>query len=533
MDQGRLPGFLRLVESGSSGVLDPNGLAGPMLWPTVATGVMPAVHGILGALELRADVGGVQPVGARSWHAPPVWQVAAEAGMAAAAIGIPGTSPATAWPGCCVVDDRYAAAPTSEWEDWPPAPGCIAPVRLREALRPLRVHPGELDAAARGGLPAGPLAAAVSIHAAAAHVAEHEDWRLLTVYYGLLAADGSDAAYEFQDAMLQRLMHLAGPGADTVVVSASGVLIAAGPGFARDAVLHGAGPADVAATVLARLGLRRPGAAGRVLDGTRHGPLRDCAATPRPAPAPVPAGSGGPPPGQEAARLVAEVEHHALVQRGLAALAGGDHAAAALPLRAALAVRPDDLSALLLLGQCAVFLGDHADGARIGRRLAAARPDLPWGAMLAGASLALAGDDPGAAPLLAEAAALAGADPQAHVRLGALHLHLGRPADAEGHYRRALALDAALPEARAGLGLVLVAVGDAAGAEVQLRLALGLRYHAPALHLQLGTLQAAQGRLVEAAASLRAALAQHPGLPGAAAGLRRVEDAVARRAGAG
>ena len=98
--------------------------------------------------------------------------------------------------------------------------------------------------------------------------------------YGLLAQDGSDAAWGFQDAMLGRLLTLAGPQADVILVSPQGVLIAAGPGFAADAIVHGAGLTDIAATVLARFGLQQDGAAGCVLEAARVGPLRRIAVPP-------------------------------------------------------------------------------------------------------------------------------------------------------------------------------------------------------------------------------------------------------------
>ena len=515
-----------MVETGTSGVLHGPALPAAMFWGSIVTGRPPSSHGIVGELEVRPDRGGVQPVSARSWRATPVWRILATEGVATAVIGWPATAPAATWQGC-VVDDRFARPAGSLTEDWPLPPDCIAPKRLRAVLRGLRVHPEELDDSATGSLPPALLAAAASVHAAATHIAEHEPWRFLTVYYGLLAQVGGDLAWRFQDAMLGRLLALAGPDTDAIVVSPGGVLVAAGPGFAADVIVHGAGVADIVPTVLARFGLSQAGGAGRTLEGTKCGDLRRVVAPPMPTPSP----GDAPPASPAAAPLIADVEYRALLHLGSAALAAGDHAAAAGSFEAVLALRPDDFDARFQLGQCRFFLGDWPGCLELGRALAEAVPASPWGPMMVGAALALGGDALAAAPHLRAASRLAGRNPAAHVRLGAVAMHLGRFRDAEAHYAQALAIDPRSADARAGFGLARLALGDASGAEASLRASLGLQHHAPALHHQLGLLFAAQRRWPEAAAALRVALAQHPDLADAATLLRRVETELAATAG--
>ena len=280
IDAGALPTIARLVEGGISGNLAAPDLPAPMLWTSIATGVPPGRHGVNARMEARPDGGGVRPIGASSWRAPPVWHVLNEAGIPAAVVNWPATAPADTWTEI-VVDDRFPMAGGAERDDWPLPPRCISPARLRAALRVLRVHPKELDNDARAGLPAAALAEAAGAHAAATWIAEHEPWRFLAVRYGLLAADasgtgngtGNGTGYRFVDAMVARLLTLAGPETDAILV-APGVLIAHGPGFAADRLVHGMSLTDVAPTVLARFGVRVSGAEGHILGRDAGAPAR-------------------------------------------------------------------------------------------------------------------------------------------------------------------------------------------------------------------------------------------------------------------
>jgi Flp pilus assembly protein TadD len=462
-------------------------------------------HGIAAAYETRPDGGGVQPTGARSWRTAPLWETLQAHGIRSAVVGWPGTACATDW-SATVVDERYAQAVATLDADWPLAPHCVHPAALRAPLRDLRIHPEELDDAALCAAPAVPLAHAVSCHAAATWLIESEPWQFLAVHYGPLLAGGQAGAALLFDAMLARLLELAGAGTDLVVVGSEGMLAAAGPGFASDVLVHGARPADVAATVLARFGLRRDDAPGRILEGTAHDALRGVAAPPVKAYAVVPAGADA-----DVHATVAQAERARLLELAGNALADGDFAAASALLEPALRERPDDPELAFLLGQCSFFLGDGQRALALGRTLVAAWPDRPWGPMMVGAALMQGGDAAAAGPYLDTAARLAGDDPQAALRLGAIALHLGRARDAERHYAVALRDASCAAAAHAGLGLARLAQGDTAGGEACLRASLGLQYHAPALHHQLGVLYASQGRREMAADALRTALAQRPG----------------------
>ena len=525
IDAGCLPALARLVETGTSAAIEDHEGGTPLL-ATLLSGVPPAAHGILDEFEVRPDGGGIQPPGAASWRFSPLWHTLAQAGIPAAAVSCPGTAPAIAWPGCTVIDERFASAPPhapSAAPDWPLAPGCIQPAALRGALRPLRVHPAELDEDACAGLPTRPLAYAASVQAAALAVAADPGWRFLAVSYPALGA--SPAAAAFHDAMLHALFRTA-RASDVIVVSSRGVLVAAGAGFAADTIAHGIAAADVAATVLARFGLHAPGSPGQVLPGTAHGPLRAVATTMPP----IPAMPRSPPPGAEADRLIAGVEARSLRQLARAAAASGDHASAVRHLRLGLQHQPGDLELSIFLGQSAFALDDAATCRALGEHLLLSHPG-PWGPLLLGAALVLEHDPAAGAPL-AVAAARSAACPAALLRLGALALRRGCTADARTHYERALHLAAGSPSdhaaALAGLSLASLHDGAAPAAERTLQALLGLRHHAPAVHLQLGLIYAAQARWTEASQALRRALSQSPTFSEARAALRNVEDALAR-----
>ena len=511
-----------MVESGLSGPMDRPAGHKASLWATTVTGAAPAQHGIHTVFDIRPDGGGVQPFGAGSWNVPPLWQALARAGIATATIHAPGSSHATEWPGM-VVDERFAASPHDGDREWPMPPRCVQPARLRDALRPLRVHPAELDDAAVAGLPAPALAEAVTVQAAALHVLAHEPCEMLLVAHPLASRVPGDDALVFLDTLLGHLIAAAGTDADVLVVSPGALVVASGPGFPADELRHGIAPGDVAATVLARFGLLAPG--GRPLEGTRHGTLRGTDPPPparnRPT-APIPAGA---PDAERAVRAVTLAQAKGLA---LALLAAGDHAGAATAMEPALRQAPDDAELLLLLGQCRFFMGDGSGCLELGRALDRAAPAKPWGVMMQGAALALRGDRAGAAPLLDLAAARSAGDKPALTRLGAIALHLGETSLAKQHYEAALALPPADADSAMGLGLAHLAEGAFAEGEAMLRRSLALRFHAPALHHQLGLLYARQRRWREADGAVATALAQHPGLPGAEALRRRIRAAIHR-----
>lgn len=498
-----------MVEHGISGHLSIGLQSRMSFWTSVATGLPLLRHGVCPERETRPDEAGMQPTSARSWRVAPVWDVLAAQGVDTIAVGWPGSSCATHWR-TNGVDDRYAEATDSLALDWPLAPSCIQPVAWRALLRDLRVHPDDLDETATRAAPPSVLAHAASMHAAATCLMEDAAWRFLAIHYGpLLAAGGVGAAMLF-DAMLGRLQILAGSSCDIVVAGSGGLLAAAGPGFERDLLIHGARSADVGMTALARFGLRHAENWGSVLNGTMHGHLvvvDDDTARPLHATA-------------GAADLPVPYETQLEIARQ--ALADGDFGDAASQLASLLRKHPEDPELLCLSGQCQFFLGDPKETLSIGQRIVAAWPDRPWGYIVTAAGLVLSGDWTAARSPLETAVQLAEGCPRAYLLLGAIALRMGAAAEAAHYYLQALDDLSIAADAQAGLGLACMAQGDLTAAENRFRASLGLRYHAPAVHYQLGVLHASQGRTDKAIAALSTSWSQRPDVPEVAELMHRI-----------
>ena len=334
LDAGRLPHLARLVDHGSIAtwaVSQP--LLAPLLWTTVATGQPAPRHGVLHArCPDPAEPTGQrdQPAGVIGRLTPTVWELATRAGLRAHIVGWPATFPAESTTGAFVSDgfplfseDTSDAPPPSDQVTTGPA--CA--LDLAAALAELRVRPGEislhdlrtlvpdLDPAAVGHDPrvaqlAMSLAAATNRHAAATWVLESEpDWQLALLHYPFLDDLGRvfmayhpprrrhvspadfaayrhvmTGAYELFDAMLGRLLDLAGKDTVLLLVSARGLLtgstrpapgpdeqaeavdfhrpvglaVLSGPGVREDERLDGTALPDIFPTVLTLLGLPVP-----------------------------------------------------------------------------------------------------------------------------------------------------------------------------------------------------------------------------------------------------------------------------------
>ena len=265
LDRGELPNLRRIVESGCSGTL----VARPPLvrsiaWTTLATGRCAPRHGVCGNLAVRPDGAGVQPAGHAAWRVPAVWELLSAAGYVCATIGWPATAPASAWSSGVIVDDAYAEPLGPGFDAWPLLPDCVSPEEWRDALRPLRVHPGDITSPDISALvPRGQLvdqdtdsrlthialalARTSTLHAAATHVAAEYEWDFLAVAYPLLAdvqrqflsfrpprlsgvddddveiyAPVVDIAHRIQDAMLGALLKVVDAQTTVFIVSPYG-----------------------------------------------------------------------------------------------------------------------------------------------------------------------------------------------------------------------------------------------------------------------------------------------------------------------
>src|SRR5690348_17013463 len=76
IDQGLMPALESLINNGVMGnnaTLSP--ILSPMLWNSIATGMRPDKHGILGFMEPDPDSDGVRPVSSTSRKVKAVWNI--------------------------------------------------------------------------------------------------------------------------------------------------------------------------------------------------------------------------------------------------------------------------------------------------------------------------------------------------------------------------------------------------------------------------------------------------------------------------
>jgi predicted AlkP superfamily phosphohydrolase/phosphomutase/tetratricopeptide (TPR) repeat protein len=264
LDQGLMPTLEDLVNHGVIGNLATlHPVLSPMLWNSIATGMRPDKHGILGFMEPDPQTGGVRPVTSTSRKVKAIWNILTQRGYKTHVLGWFAGHPAEPINGIAVSDlYPYAVAPLEK--EWPLPPGAVHPESLRETFARLRMHPEEVTEAAI--LPVIPRAAEVdqekdkrlesyakvlaencSIHNAATWILQNQPWDFMAVYYNAIDhlchgfmhfyppcmegipedqfeiyKDVVNGAYRFHDMMLQTLVELAGPETTVILVSDHG-----------------------------------------------------------------------------------------------------------------------------------------------------------------------------------------------------------------------------------------------------------------------------------------------------------------------
>ncbi len=264
LDQGLMPTLEDLVNHGVIGNLATlHPVLSPMLWNSIATGVRPDKHGILGFIEPDPQTGRVRPVTSTSRKVKAIWNILTQRGYKTHVLGWFAGHPAEPINGIAV-SDLYPYATASLEKEWPLAPGAVHPESLRETFAQLRMHPEEVTEAAI--LPIIPRAAEIdqekdkrlegfakilsencSIHNAATWILQNQPWDFMAVYYngidhfchgymhfhpprmeGIpedqfeIYKDVVNGAYRFHDMMLQTLVELAGPDTTIILVSDHG-----------------------------------------------------------------------------------------------------------------------------------------------------------------------------------------------------------------------------------------------------------------------------------------------------------------------
>jgi predicted AlkP superfamily phosphohydrolase/phosphomutase/tetratricopeptide (TPR) repeat protein len=264
LDQGLMPTLEDLVDHGVIGnIATLHPVLSPMLWNSIATGMRPDKHGILGFIEPDPKTAAVRPVSSTSRKVKAVWNILTQRGYKTHVLGWFAGHPAEPINGISVSDlYPYAVAPLDK--EWPLPPGAVHPEALRETFARLRMHPGEVTEAAI--LPMIPRASEIdqgkdkrlesfakvlsencSIHNAATWILQNQPWDFMAVYYngidhfchgfmhfhpprmeGIpedqfeIYKDVVNGAYRFHDMMLQTLVELAGPETTVILVSDHG-----------------------------------------------------------------------------------------------------------------------------------------------------------------------------------------------------------------------------------------------------------------------------------------------------------------------
>lgn len=202
MDAGEMPALQSLVENGVIGniaTLDPP--LSPMLWTSIATGVRPHKHGILGFLEPDASGKNLRQTHITSRKVKAIWNILNQENKKSNVIGWWPSHPAEPINGTMISNFFQTANFAEEWDNWELKQGCVHPKEMHDVYAELRVHPTELTEAHI--LPFIPeaakinqekektliqltknLAEASSIHNCLTYLLEKDkDWDLMAVYY--------------------------------------------------------------------------------------------------------------------------------------------------------------------------------------------------------------------------------------------------------------------------------------------------------------------------------------------------------------
>lgn len=267
MANGLMPAMKSFVDSGVRGklaTLDPP--LSPMLWTSMATGVRPYRHGVLGFVEPDGK-GGVRAVSSHYRKVKAIWNMMTMEGYKSNIIGWWPSNPVESINGCMVSNlfqQEKKGKETVDINDWEMPEGTVYPDRIKDRLKALRVHPAEIT----GNLimPFVPqalvldkkedkrltviskfLSHASSIHAACTELMETEEWDFTAVYHDAIdhfshafmkynppQMEGLDdeayalfkdvviGAYIFHDMMLDRLMKMVDDSTTVVLVSDHG-----------------------------------------------------------------------------------------------------------------------------------------------------------------------------------------------------------------------------------------------------------------------------------------------------------------------
>ena len=319
---GHMPNLSRLMANGISGnlatIYPP---FSPMLWTSIATGKRAGKHGIHGFIEPDPGGNGVRPISSLSRRAKAFWNIFNQNDIRPVVIGWWPSHPAEPIDGVMVSNLYHHAGEGLPLR--PLLPDAVHPPEWGSRMAELRVTPTELPGEVlRLFVPeyhkvdqgkdkrlhslAKIIAETMTVHAAATEALEHAEWDFAAVYYDAIDHFGHGfmnyhpprldwideasfemyqhvitTAYRYHDSMLGRLLHLAGPDANVIVLSDHGfhsdsrrpsyippemagpavehrhfgMVCLSGPAFRTNETLYGSVVLDIAPTLLHLYGL--------------------------------------------------------------------------------------------------------------------------------------------------------------------------------------------------------------------------------------------------------------------------------------
>lgn len=330
--RGQMPALQQMIANGVRGnlsTLEP--ILSPMLWSSIATGKYADKHGIHGFTEPDYEGGLVRPISSTSRKARAIWNILTHQGYKTNVFSWWPSHPAEPINGVCV-SNLYQRAQQAINKPWNMRTGTVHPASLTKHFAGCRVHPDELtqehilpfiplaakidqDKDKRLGAFSKILADAATVHAASTWAIENTEWQFTAVYHDAIDhachafmkfrapqlpgipddlfemyQHAVDGMYRFHDMMLERLLQLAGPDTNVILISdhgfqsdhlrplqlpkepagpaaehrKHGIICCYGPDFKKGQTVYGSSILDITPTLLTLFGLP----VGEDMDGT-------------------------------------------------------------------------------------------------------------------------------------------------------------------------------------------------------------------------------------------------------------------------
>lgn len=606
---GKMGNLKRLMDGGVRAdlrSLDPK--LSPLLWTSIATGKTADKHGILNFIEPEPSGAGFRPSCSTTRKTKALWNILTQSGMRTNVVSWYASHPAEPIAGTVVTNLFQEGAPAKAGgagEAWPVMAGAVHPASKAGAVGEMRIHPGEITPQElhallpdlgqmdrrdrRIGLLAKLLAQCASVHNVATMLLQEGGWDCSLVFFETIDVVGhhfmqyypprmehvSEAdferfrqvvpgVYELQDAMLGRLVELAGEGCTVVVLSdhgfhsdhlrprvqaavddphaamdatwhrPHGMLVMSGPGVAPGAAVYGAGLLDIAPTVLTLLGL----AVGADMDGrVLREALVEGAEIERNFGWDVMEGESGMHPagmrvdpleareamkqlqdlgyialGEDAAAQAALYDRETRFNLGVVYQTTGRLKQASEVFEKLYAEHPEEPRFAMNVAHCRYALGRFAGAVEVMDDLVKRYPESPEARLLRGASLFAQGKVEEAAVALEEAVKRSPDRPDLLCTMADAYTHLKRFDEAERTLARAGAIDPHDPNVPYKRAQLELARGRFEEAAEQALTAVELRHFFPEAHYTLGVALTWMKDFPHAIASFEVALSMQPGL---------------------